>query len=166
MVKTFKQFLKESRLLKEMSDDEIMKWLKKNDYLFDHNKYYINNGVVDVNGNVGIINKGLQRIEVKFGKILGSFDCSGNKLLTLENSPTELKLSMGKNGFNCSYNKLTNLKGAPKEIPGSFICRFNNLISLDGCPKEIWGDFDCRNNPRLKSLDGIGKVHGKIYSDF
>lgn len=63
---------------------DIIKWLKRNDYLFDRNKYYINNGIVDVNGNVGIINKGLQKIEVKFGKILGSFDCSGNKLLFLK----------------------------------------------------------------------------------
>jgi hypothetical protein len=103
--------------------------------------YTINQDLsVDANGSVVLYGKKLQEFPVIFGKI------SGN--------------------FNCSTNYLTTLKGAPREVGGDFYCRGNNLTSLRGSPREVGKDFDCRGNHQLKSLDGIGNVHGQILSDF
>ena len=55
--------------------------------------------------------------------------------------------------FDCSFNKLTSLEGAPKEVGRDFGCSHNNLTSLEGAPKEVGGDFNCSDN-KLSSLDG------------
>ena len=60
--------------------------------------YSINNGLIDVEGDVILI-KQVDKLPFKFGKV------SGN--------------------FNCSYNQLTNLSGCPKEIKGDFHCNEN-----------------------------------------
>ena len=86
-------------------------------------------------------------------KILGSFDCSGNNLTSLEGAPKECGI------FTCSGNNLTSLEGAPKKVDGFFTCSCNNLTSLKGAPKEVGGDFDCSNN-QLTSLKGAPKEVG------
>lgn len=40
------------------------------------------------------------------------------------------------------------------------------LKSLEGAPQKVGRTFDCSENPNLHSLEGIGKVKGKIYKDF
>ena len=93
-------------------------------------------------------------------KVGGDFNCRLNKLTSLEGAPKVVGWS-----FDCSNNKLTSLEGVPKEVGGSLYCYSNRLTSLEGAPKEVGEYFDCRNNLNLKSLDGIGKVKGKIISD-
>ena len=60
-------------------------------------------------------------------------------------------------GFDCSNNKLTSLNGCPAEIGGHFYCAYNQLTSLIGCPTEIGGHFWCNHN-KLTSLNGCPKI--------
>ena len=86
------------------------------------------------------------------------FYCSKNKLTSLEGSPEKIV-----GYFDCSNNCLTSLEGAPQTVGGNFYCRDNKLTSLKGAPQEIGEDFYCSRNPDLHSLEGIGKVKGRIY---
>ena len=88
---------------------------------------------VKVTGDVVLIGLGLTKIPINFTEVGGY--------------------------FNCSYNKLTSLEGAPEEVGGSFYCSHNELTSLEGAPKEVGWDFWCRNNP-LKSTKGEPKFIG------
>jgi hypothetical protein len=49
--------------------------------------------------------------------------------------------------FDCSVNKLTSLEGSPKNVLGYFICSYNKLTSLEGAPSSVGEDFICNNNP-------------------
>jgi hypothetical protein len=114
--------------------------------------YTINpDGIVDVDGDVSLSNKGLDKIPVKFGKVTGTFGCDDNQLTSLEGCPTETG-----GDFWCYNNQLTSLEGCPTEVSGSFGCSNNQLTSLEGCPKIVGGNFLCGNN-QLTSLEGCPK---------
>jgi hypothetical protein len=49
--------------------------------------------------------------------------------------------------FDCSVNKLTSLEGSPKNVLGYFVCSYNKLTSLEGAPSSVGEDFICNNNP-------------------
>ena len=57
------------------------------------NRYAIENwslngdGGIDVDGDVGLEELNLTKLPIKFGRVTGSFDCSYNKLPTLEGAP-------------------------------------------------------------------------------
>ena len=83
--------------------------------------YTINDdGSIDVNGHVNLINKGLTELPLTFNKVYGYFDCG--------------------------FNRLTSLKGSPRWIGGWFDCRSNNLTSLEFCPDYVTGWFSCKGN--------------------
>lgn len=103
----------------------------------------------------------LTSLEGTPSKVLGSFDCGHNKLTSLKGAPSEVQGS-----FDCSYNKLTSLEGAPRKVEMYFDCAHNKLTSLKGAPEEVEWSFDCKENPKLGSLEGIGKVGKEIYKDF
>lgn len=88
---------------------------------------------VDVEGDVTINYKDMEKIPIQFGKVSGDFKIRGNRL--------------------------TSLKGCPNEVGGSFQCSYNQLTSLEHCPKKVGGHFDCMNN-NLKSLDHIPESIG------
>jgi len=158
------------------SDEEIHLICKK--YGIDN--YTINNGVVDVNGDVHLDDKGLTKIPLNFGAVSGDFWCSNNKLKSLEGCPSHV----GGN-FWCSYNKLTSLEGCPSQVGGDFwcnnnqltslgcpsqigdgfYCSYNKLTSLEGCPSEIGGVFWCSNNPVHNIWKLIRRETGQIASD-
>ena len=48
--------------------------------------------------------------------------------------------------FDCSYNKLTSLECAPRFVWNDFDCSNNNLTSLEWAPRFVWNDFDCSYN--------------------
>jgi hypothetical protein len=138
--------------------------------------YTINpDGTVDVDGDVYLYGKKLKKLPIKFGKVSGWFDCSYNKLATLEGAPkvvggnfycnrnqlTTLEGSPKEvgGGFDCSNNKLTSLDGSPKEVGGGFYCSLNQLTSLKGAPTEVGRDFYCTNN-QLTTLEGGPKLVG------
>ena len=106
------------------------------------NNYIINNdGTIDVDGNVNLYYRHLYQIPFQFGRVTGDFNCSVNKLKSLEGCP---KYVSGR--FQCSNNKLVSLKGCPNYVGGDFRCSNNKLVSLKGCPKHINGNFYCGNN--------------------
>ena len=89
--------------------------------------YTINeDGSIDVNGDVYLENRRLTKLPLKFRNVTGYFDCSYNKLTSLEGSP----ISVG-GGFYCYENKLTSLEGSPKSVGGYFYCHSNKLTSLN-----------------------------------
>jgi hypothetical protein len=132
----------------------------KEDIEFICKKYGIKNwtlnkdGSIDIDGDVYLHNKGLNKLPLKFRNVDGDFDCSFNDLISLEGCPKYV----GRN-FNCSFNNLTSLEGCPELVNNSFYC-FNcskdNLTSLKGCPKSVGGNFNCSYN-NLTSLEGSPK---------
>ncbi len=109
--------------------------------------YTINNdGSIDVDGNVSIINRKITKLPLRFRNVTGSFDCSDNQLTTLEGSPQSVEYS-----FSCSGNKLTTLKGSPRTT-AHFYCSDNKLTTLEGSPNIVNGSFICSNN-QLVNLD-------------
>ena len=113
--------------------------------------YIINKDGINVNGSVNLSKKNLVKIPWKFNIVTGVFDCSYNKIDSLENSPKKC------NSFICSYNKLKSLKGSPK-ICNNFDCSSNKLKSLEGSPKKVkvlncsYNELELLNNIEFKSI--------------
>lgn len=128
--------------------------------------------LTDAYGNTGIydihsIPKGTYRdlnisdydleslVEFNFDKdilVLGKFNCSNNKLTSLEGCPKNIY-----GDFYCHDNQLTSLEGAPKLINGFFNCDNNKLKNLKGYPSNVKSSFSCSQNP-LTSLEGAPEV--------
>ncbi len=142
-------------------------------------KYVLNeDGSIDCNQNVTLIQENLYGIPFIFNKIDGSFDifmnnlkslincpkyvdgqfiCSNNLLKTLEYGPEYVG-----DRYNCSNNNLTSLKGCVEEVYENFDCYNNYLSSLEFCPMEVEGDFNCDDN-RLEYLDRSPFIKGDLY---
>jgi len=90
----------------------------------------------------------------------GDFLINNNELTSLEGMPDNVIGTV-----NCSYNKLTDLKGCSLSIGKSFICKHNLIDNLLYTPKYIRGDFDLSDN-KITQLKDIHKslhtVKGKI----
>lgn len=89
--------------------------------------------------------------------VSGTFNCSFNKLTSLENSPFYVA-----GDFFCNDNKLTTLKGATPTIGKSFFCDHNRLTSLEGSPRSIGSSFICFQN-RLISIVGLPEQIGEHF---
>ncbi len=125
-------------------------------------KWTLNSGgLVDVVGDVvcdDLIE--LQEFPVKFGKVSGSFQCSGcTGLRTLEGAPREVRW-----GFVCvGCTSLQTLAGAPQKVGDRFICEnCTGLTTLEGAPREV-GRFDCSGCTGLTTLDGAPREVGRFY---
>ena len=122
---------------------------------FGITNYTLNSdGTFDVDGNVKLNRMDLDKLPLKFGRVTGFFDCSCNRLTSLNGGPKEV----GGN-FNCHFNKLNSLEGSPIGVGGNFYCYNNNITSLNGGPKEVGGIFYCRVN-KLTSLEGAPEEVG------
>lgn len=121
---------------KYQSDEEIHEICN----YFGITNYTINNGVVDVDGDVYLSHSKLTKLPLLFGSVTGCFNCRENRLTSLEGCPT----SVGKY-FDCSDNKLKSLEGCPTSVGGNFFCNFNKIIEL------LWinriGNLYCNANP-------------------
>jgi hypothetical protein len=81
-------------------------------------------GLVDVNGGFYCDYQNLTDFKgVRFGVVTRDFDCTGNKLTSLEGAPQEVGMN-----FYCFGNELTSLEGAPQKVGGGFYC-FSNPVS-------------------------------------
>jgi hypothetical protein len=81
------------------------------------------NGLVDVDSNFNCSRMGLSDfMGIEFGNISSSFDCSNNKLVSLEGAPQKVGRI-----FSCSNNQLTSLEGGPKEVGGFFLLKKSNF---------------------------------------
>ena len=115
-------------------------------------------GLVDIEGTFNCCHEELTDFKgVRFGVVKGYFDCSNNKLTSLEGSPQWVGGS-----FNCNNNSLTSLVGAPQEVRGDFSCSNNKLTSLVGSPQEVGDDFYCHDN-KLTSLVGAPQEVGGYF---
>ncbi|MCK9476326.1 MAG: hypothetical protein M0R46_10420 [Candidatus Muirbacterium halophilum] len=120
--------------------------------------YTINeDGSIDVNGNVNLVNRQLKVLPLKFRNVNGFFNCGFNELITLEGAPQRVG-----GDFYCGDNQLTSLMDCPQSVGGDFSCYDNQLTSLVGCPQIIGGEFDCSDN-NLTSLEGAPKRVGGIF---
>ena len=105
--------------------------------------YTINpDGSIDVNYNVNLYFQGLTKLPLKFNKANNGFNCSINKLTSLEGSPIEVNAY-----FSCSNNKLKSFQFAPKIIRGHFDCQNNNIKSFEYFPSFVKNVFWCWGNP-------------------
>jgi hypothetical protein len=146
-MKSYKQFITESKKDINLICQE-----------YEIKDYTINDGLIDVEGNVDLTDFKLILLPLKFGIVTGDFFCGHNKLTSLIGSPT----NVGGN-FDCYKNKLTSLEGCPKKIGGDFFCENNFLTTLEGYPEMIGGDFYCRDN-KLKDFRGISEFfEGDFY---
>jgi len=90
-------------------------------YNIQNYNYKINDDLsVDIKGSVYLFNKSLTKLPLKFNIVSGDFDCSHNRLTTLEGSPR----SVGGN-FYCYNNVLNTLEGGPEYVGGNFYCQDN-----------------------------------------
>ena len=130
-------------------------------YCFDNQLTSLEGAPQTIGGNFKCSNNKLTSLKGAPQIVGRNFYCCKNRLTSLEGAPTEVG-----GYFDCHNNRLTSLKGAPQKVGRKFICSDNQLTSLEGAPQEVDGDFDCSYNSNLHSLDGIGKVIGRIYKDF
>ncbi len=96
---------------------------------------------VDVNDPVIIAGLNLTHIPVRFGAIIGTFDCSNNQLTSLKGAPRTA------NNLWCFDNRLTSLIGAPIGCR-SINCENNQITGLEGSSVGCKNIF-CDNNPDL-----------------
>ncbi len=89
--------------------------------------------------------------------ISGTFDCSENKLISLEFGPEYVGKS-----YCCESNKLMTLKGCVDEVYGNFSCESNKLKSLEFCPMQVEGWFNCSDN-FLTELDRSPFIRKQLY---
>lgn len=160
-------------------DNSIMKFINDNYQVLG--SITIKNGLVDVNGDIILINdvEYLTNDLFNFGVVTGTFDChnkwnlkslkgspikvnhfncSETKITTLEGAPEEVETY-----FNCSFcYKITTLEGAPKKVEKFICCGCEGLTSLEGSPKECY-IFDCSYCAKLKDLKGAPQ---KVKYDF
>lgn len=87
----------------------------------------IEDGSINVHADVNLMNKGLDRIPIKFNIVYGEFIISNNNLTSLENTPNKIS-----GNLYASNNKLKNLIGCPKYVNGRLSFKHNPLESLDG----------------------------------
>lgn len=156
--------------------EETVKWLDE----YSVKNYTINDDFsVDVNGDVDLSSKGLIDIPIKFGKIIGSFECGFNNLRSLRGAPNDVDGNFDcihnilqtlidspknvKGNFGCVGNKFPTLVGAPEYVGKHFYCQYSDLKSLTGAPKTVGGNFFCNNN-QLTSLNGSPETVGGSFS--
>jgi len=136
--------MKYLKLFESFDEFKIRKICKEHDIM----DYTINpDGSIDVDDNVFLLDD-LKRLPVKFNKINGWFNCSYNKLKSLEGSPLEVS-----GNFSCHSNELTSFEYSPKIIRGYFNCNSNNIKSFEYFPSHIGLGFLCSVNPIFQVWD-------------
>jgi hypothetical protein len=171
MLFKYNHFIKESKSRKEIED------ICHKYFIYG---YTINeDGSIDVEGNVELASKRLEKIPLNFRHVSGSFYCESNReLSSLEGCPetvggnfhcfyTNIKTLEGGpktvgDYYGASNNKLISLEGGPNEVGGAFLCYKNELVSLVGGPKKVGGSYRCTDN-KLTSLVGAPDYVGGTF---
>ena len=124
------------------------------------NQYGITNhtinsdGTVDVDGDVNISSwlrlrkERLTKLPLKFGRVTGWFDCSGNQLTSLEGCPNWVG-----GDFYCQNNQLTNLIGGPEVVIDNYYADRNQINDFIGFPDDYEGYCSFDDNPVEDILD-------------
>lgn len=126
--------------------EEIKEWLE---YYFIKDYIIHDDLTIDVNGNVGLGDRGIYQLPVQFGVVDGNFLISHSRISTLKGCPLKVTKK-----FDCSKNFLESLEFCPKEIGQAFICDYNQIRKLDYSPEIVGGSFYCMDNP-IENLHGF-----------
>jgi len=98
---------------------------------------YIDGKGWKVIGGVGLNDKNLTKIPIKFYEVFGVFTISDNpNLKSLKNSPIRVF-----NGFFAINTGLTSLEWAPRHVDGSFIVEKCDIQDLGNTLKYVGGNF-------------------------
>lgn len=146
-------------------------------------------GTVDVDGDLILIDLKSGKLPLKFGKVYGdckinSYGKNGNKLSDLNGCPHTVdgefslqflsNLSSLKGGpeyvggeFFILKCPLTSLKGSPERVRGRYTVVDSKITSLEGLPSVIEGDLDITNNSELYNPNGLNDLdlEGDLISD-
>lgn len=139
--------------------DKIKFWLKE----VGIKKAKINQDtlVVDVNGDVDLLDLGLKEFPVQFGFIAGNFSSMHNKLTNLVGSPHTVK-----GNFVMMANELSSLNGGPKEVGGNYYVNHNHLKFLEGLPSQLGGAINAVGNTsliiRLKDIENVNLTNQSL----
>ena len=141
-IKVFEKFEEGDSLRESRSDKSFLESIESICKKFGITNWTQNSdGLINVDGDVYLRDKGLTKLPLNFGRVTGHFNCYQNNLTTLKGAPKEVG-----GQFHCAHNQLTSLEGAPREVGGDFHCGRNNLIKLEGAPIRVGGNFDCFEN--------------------
>lgn len=177
MITKFNNFIKENSNPRD-SDSHFVKTYEDTEHwlnLLNIHYFTINDDLtVDVDGDVILTDKKINKLSIQFNSINGDFEwCRNPKLISLKGCPKivdgKFLCSGNKNlkslkycpaivngGFYSYSNELTSLEYAPKIIKnGDFSAFDNNLTDLVGAPEYVNEKFWCYNNPLLTSLTGL-----------
>jgi hypothetical protein len=132
-------------------------------YNIDKSKIIPNSdGTFDYDGDLDFYSMGLKSLDeitVRFRNVNGDFECSYNRLISLQGAPFTVGGS-----FYCSSNQLTNLEGAPLRVGGDFGCSSNKLTSLQYAPSYVGGEFYCSFNNLISLQYAPSTVGGDYFS--
>ena len=126
-------------------EEAIVKIIAGDDYITvehidkDNYKKYIGKKV-NVNGDVDLSFLRLKKIPIIFGIVKGNFDCSHNKLITLDGCP-----SMVGKYFECSKNSKDFTKD---DVRKACIVKRSIFTNEDDYPIKV------HDVPKIKSLNG------------
>ena len=67
--------------------------------------------------------------------------------------------------FNCSNNKLTSLEGCPEEVGRNFWCDNNNLTSIEGGLLTVGGNIWCNDNELILERPEHCKIGGEFINE-
>jgi uncharacterized protein YjbI with pentapeptide repeats len=91
-----------------------------------------------------------QKYNLKFDN--GAFNYYSDFNVThelVENGKLTIKFGHVMGNFDCSSLDLTSLQGVPSSVGGSFFCANNKLASLQGAPSSVYDSFLCYGNHKL-----------------
>lgn len=108
----------------EKTIKDLCKKYRIEDYTFN------DDGSIDVDGDVILMEFDLQKIPIKFNNVTGTFNCSYNRLTSLENAPKYVG-----EVFTCQSNCLTSFEGFPISVGEVVVAFDNEFSSVDYLPK-------------------------------
>jgi hypothetical protein len=126
-------------------------------------------GYVSCTGDINLSEMKLTKLPFRIKSVGGDFDCSNNKLTSLEGLES---LKSVRDYFLCSKNQLTTLEGLKnlEFVGGSFRCDNNKLTGLKGLEnlksvgEDLWLHYNKLTSlegfQSLKFVDGTFACHG------
>ncbi|WP_331139941.1 hypothetical protein [Flavobacterium sp.] len=119
------------------------------DYTFNED------GSIDVDGDVILMEMDLQKIPIKFNNVTGTFNCSYNRLTSLENAPKYVG-----EVFTCQSNCLTSFEGFPISVGEVVVAFDNEFTSIDYLP-ETKRKYKIYVEPKVEDMIRRYKVKAK-----
>lgn len=126
--------------------EKIRQWLEEQGVTRFH---ITEKGLVNVEKSVDLSRKDLTYIPIQFGYVMGDFDISGNKLVTLKGSPLYVY-----GDFEASGNNLTTLKHTPKRVTGAYNVSMNEIEHLNYFSTQVEGSIYLSGN-HIKELKNM-----------